>query len=115
MVQPLIVTDDDIHAQLLHLNNILEPSLKGGDAALATFHKGLTKLVTSCAAVSADLSEDTHLRVTSFVKVVHILSSAILEADIAAEKIRAQLETDIARLAEVDFKRLSIHDSPSTC
>lgn len=104
------VDDQRVLSSLAHLQQSFEPSLKTGGDALIAFHQSLDAMLVDCS--STTLQGATHAKVSSFVSMVKTISIALLDLEEKSQAIQAAFSVEVTRLAEVEFKRLSIHDSP---
>lgn len=102
--------DDHILAQLAPLQSTIFTSFQGGDDALCSFKESWTSFKKTYDTCSSILLDETRTAVESFALLLHTISSALL----ASELIHEQYEKDIAQLADVEFKKLSINDKPET-
>lgn len=98
--------DDLIRAQLGPLQATIFTSFQGGDEALSSFKESWSSFKKTYDACSSILLEETRTTVESFAYLLHTISSALL----ASELIHEQYERDIAHLADVKFKKLSLND-----
>lgn len=105
-----MTSSEDILNCLDTLKQAFHPALRVGGRALASFHTSFKTLITDSTLHTAD--ERTQASVRSFVNTVTTISSALLEIEAASQPIYEELEREIARIAQVDFKRLSLSDIP---
>lgn len=102
--------DHRIRNRLALLKESFEPALlQDGEESLASFRQSFDELLRDS---SKSKNEDTHRMVMAFAGIVSTISSELLEIEEASKLIFEKLEQDIARLANVEFKKLSIHERP---
>lgn len=98
--------DETIRSQLAQLKDTFFAALRLGHSDLKSFSKSWKSFLALVSESSSMVETTTHSMISSFAHVVITLATTLIDA----EAIHDQLEAEIASLAAVEFKKLSIRD-----
>lgn len=103
--------DNHIRRRLALLQASLHPAMRGDDDGLFAFSNSFNEFLVDCRKAPS-LTNETHELVQTFVNNVSIVTTAMVEVTAASAALNAKLEKEIAHLANVEFRNLSLHDKP---